>query len=92
MSNCEHGNMTAHGNKCPWCKIKKLEAPLQFFNEPLHEQIRQLNHVVEPPIRDWDDASAQKIIEGIKRILLNENIPTTTFLYQSCPNRNTNKE
>lgn len=28
MSECTHGNMTAHGNGCPWCRIEKLEAAL----------------------------------------------------------------
>ena len=26
MSECNHGNMTAHGNPCPWCRNSELEA------------------------------------------------------------------
>mgnify|MGYP003529974128 CR=1 FL=1 len=25
MSNCTHGNLTAHGRECPWCHIAELE-------------------------------------------------------------------
>ena len=28
MSNCTHGDMTAHGNPCPWCRVTELEATI----------------------------------------------------------------
>ena len=28
MSECKHGDKTAHGGPCPWCKCKELEQQL----------------------------------------------------------------
>ena len=40
MDKCEHGNLTAHGRDCPWCKITQqaeriaeLEAELKRLRE-----------------------------------------------------------
>ena len=43
MDKCEHGNLTAHGRDCPWCKITQQAeriAELEAENKQMRIAIR----------------------------------------------------
>ena len=63
MSECTHGNLTAHGRECPWCKNEILKARI----EALEAQLTALREAVQDYL-DYDSESTYEVLAALLEV------------------------